>query len=351
MGPSNGQGRFNDLSRSPSPSALIPSRDRSTSVRSALSAPPGPIVTDQAVTSRFRTSGPIIVDGSDAYPTDHQDVKDIPIERRSTAEASNNQGSSMGGKGTARDLLSRPSGHSESIISDSGQPQPPWPLPKRETQLFLDHNRSSNHEPIRRPYPQVNGTAPAPPTLRYSGSLTNGHGSGVSNQANPHMVPVAISPEDLQKDESSHPLPVTKSETSSDAAKVSYDQPLKALPLLSPVREVRTPSPIANRKEDVAVATRSTGRLAQRYQLQDIPPFSKGTNGRPKQSEPLTEQSNGQITGAPNSPQADLQLGNGWQQTISKKTKKQKSKGGTALTSNTSTGETIPENVAERKGG
>lgn len=352
MGSSNGHARFNDLSRSPSPSPLIPSRDRSTSVRSALSAPPDPIATDQSATSsRFRTSGPIIVDGSDAYSADHQDVTDMPVERGSRDEGNSKHGSYMEGKGTARDVLSRRSGRSESIFSDSGQQQPPWPLPQRENPLFLDHNRGSNHEPMRRPYPQVNGTAPAPPTMRYSGALTNGHGSGVSDQGNLHNPPVASSPEDLPEDEGSHSLPVAKSEASSDPAKVSYDQPLKALPLLSPVREVRTPSPTANRKEDVAVATRSSSRLAQRYQLQDIPPFCKGTHGKQKQSEPLTEKSNGQIMEAPTSPQADRQLGNGWQQTISKKGKKQKSKSGTALLANTSTGETVPENVAERKGG
>lgn len=346
LGHPNGIGRLHDPSRSPSPSPLMPSRDRSFSIRSALSTPPDLGLTDQAGTSsRFRNSGPIIVDGSDThYSNNYQEMTDNPIERLAREDRSSKRATHVDSRGASGDALSRRAGRSESNASETGQQLLSWAMQKRESQQLLDHDRHTTQEPIRRQYPQVNGTAPAPATLKYSSSSTSGQGQNMSERK--HSI--AASRADPAKEGNNQPLPQAKGEVSSDSSKMSYDQSLKALPLLSPVREVRTPSPTTNRKEEGAAATRLNNILAQRYRLQPIPPFSRGTNGRQQQDETPTEQLSGKTLDLATNGQALQPLSNGWQQTMSKKNKKQKSKGNSVGTSN---GETIPENAAERKGG
>ena len=346
LGHPNGLGRLNDPSRSPSPSPLMPSRDRSASIRSALSTPPDPVLTDQAATSaRLRNSGPIIVDGSDTYySNNYTEMTDSPVERLARDDRNSKRATHIDGRRASGDALSRRNGRSESNTSETGQQLLSWAMQKRESQLLFDNDRYKAQEPIRRQYPQVNGTAPAPAALRYSGSSTNGQGQDISEK----KYSIGSSRDDLVKEEKHHPLPEAKGEASSDSPKNSCDQPLKALPLLSPVREVRTPSPTTSRKEDGTVATRTNNRLAHRYQLQAIPPYSRGTNGRQQQDETPIEHLNGKGLDAASNLQALQSLGNGWQQTASKKNKKQKSNRNSVGTSN---GETIPENAAERKGG
>lgn len=343
----DGLGRFHGPSRSPSPSPAVPSRDRSTSVRSADSAPPAPIFVDKtASSSSLRTSGPIIVDGSDAwYSTDYQRGADV-----SRPEGSFSQVSSIGSTAAVAEGISRRSGRSETIVSESGQHQPSWPLTPAEFRLFLDGRRSPNNESHRRPYPQVNGTAPAPATMRYT--TVNGNGLGLSSQVSQSQSPVLSPHGDLVNENNDRLMAVSADKPRLEAPKATQDQPLKAaLPLLSPVREVRTPSPTAHRKEDGSASSWSANKLAQRYQLQEIPPFSKGTNGRAKPNEPLTEKPNGKVTTIPNSPQTILPYSNGWQQSTSKKNKKHKAKGSTSLMTSSTIAETLPDNVCERKGG
>ena len=346
LGHPNGLNRLNDPSRSPSPSPLMPSRDRSLSVRSAMSTPPDPVLTDQAGTSsRLRHSGPIIVDGSDThYSSNHQEFADSPVERLVRDERNSKRATHVDSRGASGDALSRRAGRSESNTSETGQQLLSWAMQKRDSQQFLDHDRHAAQEPIRRQYPQVNGTAPAPATLRYSSSSTNGQDQNISEKKRS----IVSSRDDLAKNEQNHPLPQAKSDASADSSIISYDQPLKALPLLSPVREVRTPSPSVSRKEEGSVAARPNYSFAQRYQTQEIPPFSRGTNGRRPQDGTPTEPLHGKTSNAASNGQALQPLGNGWQQTISKKNKKQKSKG---ISVGTSNGETIPDNAYERKGG
>lgn len=348
MSAPDGLSRFRGLSRSPSPSPSIPFRDRSRSIQSAGSAPPGPMFPDKAASSKSRTSGPIIVDGSDAwYSIDQQGSVDV-----SPAKGTRGQEREIDSKAAAAVELSRRSGRSGSMVSDLGQQYSPWQTIARESQRLPEDGRSPNVESLRRQYPQVNGTAPAPATVRYTGSMVNGHGLGISTPSAQSKSPLLSPREDPSNEVQDSRMHVPMDKPSSEAPKAPYDKPLKPLPLLlSPVREVRTPSPTANRKEDGAVATRPANKLAQRYQLQEIPPFSKGTNGRPKQNEPLGEKSNGTISPAANSPQVTHPNSIGWQQTTSKKRQKPKSKGSTSLMTSTAVGEALPDNVYERKGG
>ena len=352
----DGLGKYRGLSRSPSPSPSIPSRDRSTSIRSTGSAPPGPIFPDKAsASSNLRTSGPIIVDGSDAWYADNSESgAGVVFEKGTMVERNLGQASNMDSKAAVAEGLYRRTGRSETVVSDLGLQHPPWSLTTREFHRFVDDGRSPNPESHRRPYPQVNGTAPAPATLRHPGPVLNGngsvvstHGSHISGNKSPTPNPYEDRFSEADDGRTSNPPDMSPSEAAN-----SHDQPLKPiLPLLSPVREVRTPSPTTNRKEDGAVTTRPTNRLAERYKLQEIPPFSKGTNSRPKQNEPLTAKANGEVTATSNGRHATQPYSNGWQQSISKKNKKHKSKGSTSLMTSTSIGEALPNNVHERKGG
>ena len=352
MGGSNGFDRLHGPSRSPSRSPSLPIRDRSTSVRSVMSAPSDPMLMRKSMSSsHHRASGPIIVDGSDAWcPTEHQ--VDTFTERGTRTIGRSKYVSEVDFKVAAGESQSRRPGRSESIISDAGQRYLNQPLPPHEAQRILENGRGLNSEPLRRQYPQVNGTAPAPAAMRYAESLTNGHGPGSAAPESLSQAAPLPSSRGMFVGEDKHHVPSPSSgKPSPDLSEISQDQPAKAVqPLLSPVREVRTPSPTVSRKEGGPPTARTAGKLAQRYPVQEIPPFSGLGSGRQKPNESLNGRSNTKV-GAVNGTQTSHPTDGGWQQTTSKKYKKHKVKGSNPLIANTAIGETLPGTAAERKGG
>ena len=323
--------RFEDPSRSPSPST--PYRDRSTSVRSAASAPPGPL---QVPVPSPRTSGPIIVDGSDVWAPSENGPRTEPRSDRVLMNGTNQVSRLNVHRSPLADEQYHRSGRSETIASMPSRQQLPFHVPNG-AHAFVDNARTPNIEQKpRRPYPQVNGTAPAPVTAQLQSSGVTNYDSSKSNTLSRQQDSSAASP-------AQSPSAQTK-----DLA--SEPSPLKGLPLLSPVREVRTPSPTAHRKEDNATEIRPFNRLAQKYRPQAIPPFSRKVEGREKPSQQSPTEPNGSAVGSLNSVQT-AQLTNGWQQTSSKKGKKNKWKGSGLQPSEPPLGEPMPANIAERKGG
>ena len=353
----HGLGRFNDPSRSPSPSPAVPYRDRSTSVRSAASAPPGPIQIERASVppSSLRTSGPIIVDGSDSWgPYDYSAPNDAPLERASTNDAY---------FGLKTHAHSNHSTIDEEPLQRFARSEIASSIPSRQHDPFStsssahgvpDYVPSTNPNlKPRRVYPQVNGTAPAPVTTQLEAPIANGYGVGIESIGDTSNGPVPSPGRDLPVKSTAESLSAPKDDSKSELANASYDKPPKPLPLLSPVREVRTPSPTAMRKDDNGAELRYNNRLAKKYQLQAIPPFSGkvGAGQKDIPTRPLSPKPNGIPAVSAVNAQTGQLSSNGWQQTSSKKSKKHKSKNSGSQPTSGVPGESMPLNEADRKGG
>ena len=348
----HGLGRFGDPSRSPSPSPSTPYRDRSTSILSAASAPPGPMQTDRTTVpaSNLRTSGPIIVDGSDVWaPSENAARAELPSDRG----VLNGAGLGMDSRRNRSPLVDERyhrSGRSETIASMPYRQQISFHSPDG-SHGFDGDAQSPNLDPKpRRTYPQVNGTAPAPVTTQLQVSTMNEYGLGIESLERTPKSGTRSPQRDFSAASPAQSPSVSKKHESTEQSNPAYET-LKALPLLSPVREVRTPSPTANRKDDNAAELRSTNRLARKYQLQAIPPYSHKADGKDKQAQQSTPRPNGLSVASSSNVQAAQPSTNGWQQTSSKKNKKNKSKGSGSYSNITPLGEPLPANEAERKGG
>ncbi|KAL8823952.1 MAG: hypothetical protein Q9191_005416 [Dirinaria sp. TL-2023a] len=349
--------RLGDPSRSPSPSPSVPHRDRSTSIRSAASAPPGPIQIERASAppSNLRTSGPIIVDGSDGWnPYEHPARNDTPLERTTTNDAYFGlRMQSHSHHSTIDEEPQQRSGRSETVSS----------MPSRQHDPFstingvhgsLDHASSPNANlKPRRVYPQVNGTAPAPVTAQLDSPISNGYKMIAENDRNTGNGPFPSSYRDKPLQNEAESPSASRDASKPEPSNASYDKPLKPVPLLSPVREVRTPSPTAMRKDDNGAELRPGNRLARKYQLQAIPPFSGKASAGQKDNiaGPLSPKPNGIPAVSAVNAQTGQSSGNGWQQTSSKKNKKHKSKNSGSQLTGVAPGEPMPVNEADRKGG
>jgi len=324
--------RFQDPSGSP-PST--PYRDRSTSIRSAPVTIPAP---------SLRTSGPIIVDGSDAWAPHENTRANLPSDR-GMMNGTNQISQMYSNRSPLLDEQYQRPGRSEALASIPFRQQFPFYLASN-SHGRVDSTRSPNLEQVpRRPYPQVNGTAPAPVTAHIQPTTVNGFELGAERS---HDITANSAPRSPQRD-----IPAASPTQSPSASKhdmKSEPPPLQGLPLLSPVREVRTPSPVANRKDDSTGNFRPKNRLAQKYTPGDIPPFSRKAEKRNEQLEQTIPGLNGLSVGSPSNVQAG-QLTNGWQQTTSKKNKKNKGRGNGLQSIETPLCEPMPSNEAERKGG
>ena len=137
-----------------------------------------------------------------------------------------------------------------------------------------------------------------------------------------------------------------------DKLDLRHEKPLLPIPLLSPVREVRTPSPTTSRKEDgiLGVHTKAShfksSSLSGKESMAS-PAFSAST-GKQRDAEPLGQKTNGQpINGILKT--SPIPQSNSWQQP-SKKAKK-KTKANASIGTSSTTAEPLPVDGAERKGG
>lgn len=348
-----GVGRLINSSRSPSPSPAMPLRDRSFSVRSASSAPPAPLTHERAQnpSSANRSSGPIIVDGSGGWgshelstTTDHSFSSSYPLEMMSVLEDQGYETPS-----TPTITRSHSQGRHEPFGHENAQPYIRAPS-IHDSRRPSDPPRNSLIEPLmRRTTTHFNEVAAAKVGTKRSEYASNGHGLGIEFERSIRRQ--SVDSERLPPQEPQHGYPTPKSDTKPDAPTSRYDYSPKTVPLLSPVREVRTPSPTANRKEDIFIEGQYTGRFRAPMHL-EIPSFSSIMNGRQKQVEspaPIPNGRQSSVTESPRTPQQSLT--NGWQQP-SKKGKKIKSKSQSSqMPMLLSAGEPLPPNEAERKGG
>ncbi|KAL8682608.1 MAG: hypothetical protein Q9186_001381 [Xanthomendoza sp. 1 TL-2023] len=349
--------RLRNAPRSPSPSSSMPYRDRSYSVRSATSAPPGPILLDrnQMSLSSLRNMGPIIIDGSEEW--------DLNGYMTSINSPSMSRTSTTNGANLVDDQRHRyPKALAASELEPVHNQVNGYHVP--EVPRAADPYRNLRaEEAVRTQEPQANGIRASETRSKYhveSPQTTNG--LGIQYEAHKaKLVPISNGngatpaiPRQLQQG-----LPA---DGKTDQANRPVEKPLEPPPLLSPVREVRSPSPtITMKRQPVISAKIKPVNLGGPLNL-EIPPFSPERYERRKQKEALLQKPNGVATSSParsietshsiSSPvkQQGLQMQtNGWQQQTKKG--KKKSKGHSSQASNDTTGEPIPLNDADRKGG
>ena len=344
-----GISRFFNASRSPSPSPALPSRDRSFSVRSASSAPPGPIPYDRAQNpkSSHRSSGPIIVDGSGGW-----ELHEVPRVADSTSYSASLCGVTS---------VSEAQVYDASLTATNSPYQGQWhhdPLsrentpsynhvhPTPEPRRMVETSRNSIIEPLMRRASTYASDPTTTQATKRSEQVTNGNGLGIDIERPPKRQVADHGTEEIAQRGFSPPNVDTKP----DVPTPRYDYSPKPVPLLSPVREVRTPSPTANRKEDIFTEVQYTGRFRSPVHL-EIPSFSSLMNGKQNHIDALSQTPNGGPPNLTESPKGTPQpLTNGWQQP-SKKGKKSKSKSQSLHMPILVPVEPWPVNEAERKGG
>ena len=372
--------RLRDASRSPSPSPAMPFRDRSFSIRSASSAPPQP------AQSRFervqpsmpapRNAAAATLNGTDGWIIpDYSMVPDASSHATTRSEATSSSDDRQyetpatvetelhSGQGVDGDLtLEDPNRYFHTHEAPWGSRTP-------------SGNQKGNFDfTPRHPYSAA-GEVPVSPTTTYRQDKPSPPAGGLGIQFGEHEIRrPSVQAENTVSPKSTRsvaaiPVPEPRSEK----------KPPVPLPLLSPVREVRTPSPTTKRKEDLHPQVQRSVRRADGKLDLYIPPFAelvrakqdkqinasaKKPNGAPSThlSESITPNQSSQVAhtsqlfqgpktsrvqdegsrGNGHHPQA-----NGWQQQSGKKGKKNKSR----PSSGNFPGEQMPINEAERKGG
>ncbi|KAL8899815.1 MAG: hypothetical protein Q9207_006003 [Kuettlingeria erythrocarpa] len=360
--------RLRNAPRSPSPSPSMPYRDRSQSVRSSASAPSGPFVLDRTPnsSSSLRNIGPIIADGSDGWEY-HDYIPTIDTPSTSHASTMSSIHTSMderyqfsNGLPTAPIPSHRPADPSNEHFYHPVQGYPVPEVP-RAADLF----RNARPDQIQRPQatPPVNGIKPphSPSRSRMEVNQTL-NGLGIQYESSKPKVNAAsptngsgyAPPRQVKQGQ-----PV---DTKMDQPSQGAESQVKPIPLLSPVREVRSPSPTALLKRRQGISDQPKPVLFNGPLNLEIPPFSPERYEKRKQKEALTLKPNGKVTASPaksvessqpisspTKPQNPPSQVNGWQQTTRKG--KKKGKGHLSQHSTDMNGERIPADEADRKGG
>lgn len=358
--------RLRNPPRSPSPSPSMPSRDRSQSVRSSASAPSGPMLLDRTPNhSSLRNVGPIIADGSDGWEFNDYVAIDTPSTSHTSTMSSLNTSLDEryqfpNGLATAPFPHHRPA---EPIMS--GILHPPvqgYHVPEvpRPADLF----RNTRTQQVTRPQASpVNGIkSPASPSKNRVELNHAVNGLGIRYDAskakiNPASPTNGITPTGPRQMKQSQPV-----DTMTDQPNQATENPLKSVPLLSPVREVRSPSPTELLKRRQGIPEQPKPVVFDGPLNLDIPPFSPERYEKRKQKEASMQMPNGKVT---SSPARSIELPppivlptklhnpvpqiNGWQQTTRKG--KKKGKGHSAQASTDMNGEPMPADEADRKGG
>lgn len=353
--------RFNQLrheSRSPSPSNR--QRDRSMSILSAASAP-NRLVREERIPVNGvtpRSNGPIIVNGSDGF-----DLPDFAAPANMVCQPTSMSETTS----TSEDQLY----DTPATVSDTMSQDPPEPF-------LLDTTQQTPHAPSQvlshRPNnnPSAGNTVANKATTPLPNSEMLGRNRSVSQSSQvPDILSLptngssAVNDDTLANQLSSgadvassqenvrHGASFTGLDIDANKANLRHEAPLKPLPLLSPVREVRTPSPTAIRRDDVLEQPKMSALngFAASEGTKELQPLSAHTAAVGKQSwnEPLSPKTNGQPGNGQvkAGPQAQ---GNGWQQSTKKKHSK-KSKSTAVQKTGTVASEPLPASESERKGG
>ncbi|KAI4139082.1 MAG: hypothetical protein LQ341_004368 [Variospora aurantia] len=358
--------RLRNAPRSPSPSSTVPYRDRSQSVRSSASAPSGLIPLDRTPNhSSLRNGGPIIADGSEVWElNDYVAAGDTPsTSHTSTMSSANNSSDDryqFPNMYTAASVPNHRAGDPANELIH--RPMQGYPVPEvpRAADLF----RKTRIEHVMRPQPSPgNGNKGCEPTQRSHAEPSHAvNGLGIQYDGSNVKVKNVSPTNGISQTATWQGKQGQPTDNQNDQSSLGTESPLKPLPLLSPVREVRSPSPTALMKRRQPMPEPQKPVVFNGPLNLDIPPFSPERYEKRKQKEALMQRSNGKITPSPTTftdlpdplasppkPQNPPQQINGWQQP-SRKGKK-KVRGQASQLSTDLNGDPIPVDEADRKGG
>ena len=308
-----GFSRFHDHSRSPSPSPAIPYRDRSMSTRTLASAPFSAVSMerDRLSSSGIRGSGPVIIDGSDGWePTrtpsngrhrpsfGHSDENFLdPHQPASQPSAMDFENHYQGGM----HFGALPA---ESMRSRYAARPPREAQPHHHSPLFRSRDSSFASQ-----YSKTNGILPETMDSMMQAGPLDRHGLGIEyGSASPQPQPQAQVAMVNPSLESKPPKSTTTTIASMVASNENQD---KQAPddnkLLSPVREVLTPTPSSAQKSMTATPTKAS--LASMYPIQDIPPFKGKKKRNSPEAKPMAKSIIAEIPpfrGKPSAPSKQL---------------------------------------------
>ena len=374
--------RLKNASRSPSPSPVLPFRDRAYSVRSESSAPPGP---PQPRTERIqvaapgsRASGPLIVNGSDEWNVPDYSMIPEPSSHATTiSEATSGSDDRLYETPATADMDAQYHSHG---VDDGFIPDDPKQF--FHTSIIADatlvkYRLGNTDSSMRRANPPLNDITTSSNVNHQIEKLDRSAG-GLGIQFGEHEIsrPSVKAETPISPGTARGPAAVSKPDAKPDqimsrAEKMPMPIPV---PLLSPVREVRTPSPSAawRRQNGEAEVRRSNGRFAGKLDLR-IPTYADLVRAKQEKrslNEALGQKANGtasqlaEIVRSVQSPPSPMtrdmpqhgsdsvkvqSQSNGWQPS-GKKGKKNRSRPGSGQIQ-IQPGEMMPVNEAERKGG
>lgn len=372
--------RLRDASRSPSPSPAMPFRDRSFSIRSASSAPPQPAHPQyerlHPPIAGPRYSGPLVVNGNDGWSIpDYSMTAEASSHATTISEATSGSDDRMYETPTTTDIeTSSIRGLENGFGLDEPRQYLQHQLMPESSRLVPTNRHGDTESMMHHTDPQIEGFVPSPGSMQRS-ERTSKPAGGLGIQFGEHEVRRPS----LKAESNLSPKPARTTVATSNAEAKTEQQPPIPPPLLSPVREVRTPSPTAKRREGAYLqAQRTNGRTATKLDLH-IPAFADLKRAKQeKQNGMLGQKPNGILSAYPaestkwnqlpqlstaaqtlqghkanhileESPLGTVQQPhlNGWQQQSGKKGKKSRSR----PSSGQFPGGQIPANGAERKGG
>ena len=368
--------RLRDASRSPSPSPAMPFRDRSFSIRSVSSAPPQP------VQSRFekvqpsmlgpRNQGTSVVNGNDGWTIpDYSMVRNTSSHATSTSEATSGSNERQFETPVTAEYEASSSRGLEEVFSlDEPSQYFRSPFTSEPPRVPLA-NRSENFDSTPRQTSHL-GEVPISPNTTYRQEKPNRSAGGLGIQFGEHEVRRPS----LKVEDKISPKTARGSIAVPSLESKSEQKAPVSLPLLSPVSEVRSPSPTAKRREDAQPRVQHPYRRVDLY----IPPFADLLKAKQEKKKSASAQKpNGVLPSHANdsikfnelshmsstnqpargpksnpvldeSPKGSMHYpqSNGWQQQQSgRKSKKNRSR----PNSGQFPGEQMPINEAERKGG
>jgi hypothetical protein len=371
--------RLRNGSRSPSPSPALPFRDRSFSVRSVSSAPPQPAQPRydrvQTTSQIPRASGPIIANGHDGWNMPDYSTMVAEGSSHATTISEATSGSDDRPYDTPASVdaeIPGSQGFEDGLVVDEPQHFFQTYTSAEGIRMPLSNRNGNYDSTVRRASNQANDTLDPIGNAQRSekrGRPAGGLGIqfGEHQFSRPSAKPEQASPPEKTRPavQTSPPKPLP------EQAITQVDNVPMPIPLLSPVREVTTPSPTAKRKQDmVPQPYTASKRPAGKLDLY-IPTFAEITRKKQEQQHGALEpKPNGvhpskftQDTKAAESPRGrylpdespmsskshtQLPIVNGWQTQSSKKGKKIRSR---PSSGHILPGEPMPINDYERKGG
>ena len=381
--------RLTDNSRSPSPSPALPFRDRAYSVRSASSAPPGPlqprVERHPTAMPGSRTSGPLIVNGSDEGNTsDYPTIPEASSHTTTISEATSGSDDRLYETPATVDMDT--ANHSYGIDGVATPDDMKHFFHARMTAepssgAWVRGRAGKTDSSVRRANPPLNDitissnmNGQTEKSTRSAGGLGIQFGEHEINRPTAKVeTPISPGMPGIARGLAAAP----NSDARSDqfigrTEKLPVPIPI---PLLSPVREVRTPSPSAawRRQNGETEVRRFNGHFAGKLDLR-IPTYadlvrarqekqglhgtlSQKPNGTPSSQlsesaksvqSPSSSRSKDTPQNTAESAKTQPQV-NGWQQS-GKKGKKHKLRPSSGQVQGLP-GEVMPANEAERKGG